>query len=65
MSKADRPLQNDPAFLRYYARVLLREARARRGTKFAAFLIGCAARARRESIEAARPEQMDLFGAAA
>lgn len=37
------------AFLLHYARVLLREARARRATAFAASLLLWAARARREA----------------
>lgn len=54
------PQRRDPAFLRYYARVLLREAKARRGTEFSRFLLMCAARARRESC--APPMQGELFG---
>lgn len=57
--------RRDPAFLRYYARVLLREAKARRGTPFATALLEWAARARREAVEAALPVQGDLFGEAA
>lgn len=56
------PLRRDRAFLLYYAGVLLREARARRGTPFAAFLLNCAARARREAV-ADKPAQMELFTA--
>jgi len=58
-------IRTDPAFLRYYARVLLREAKARRGTEFSRFLIECAARARREAIATVKPVQPDLFGSAA
>ena len=54
-------MNRDPAFLIYYARVLLREARYRRGTAFAAMLINGAARARRDAIEFAKPIQPDLF----
>lgn len=53
-------LGNDPAFLRYYARVLLREARARRGTPFATSLVQWANRARKEAA-AIKPVQGDLF----
>jgi hypothetical protein len=52
-------------FLLYYARVMLREARARRkrSPDFAAFLLDCAARARREAQTIdTRPAQGDLFG---
>lgn len=52
--------RRDRAFLLYYSRVMLREARARRGSGFSHFLLECAARARREAL-AARPAQMDLF----
>lgn len=56
----------DRAFLFYYARVLLREARARRGTSFAAVLLAGAARARREALAIdLSPAQMDLFGGVA
>lgn len=51
-------------FLIYYARVLLREARARRkrSPDFAAFLMHCAAKARREAMAIdLRPLQGDLF----
>jgi hypothetical protein len=53
----------DPAFLRHYARVLLREAKARRGTPFATSLIAWAAKARREAqaLRKAGPAQPDLF----
>lgn len=51
-------------FLIYYAKVLLREARARRHqTAFHASLIGWAAKARREASEIdLRPAQGELFG---
>ncbi|AIT81642.1 hypothetical protein [Novosphingobium pentaromativorans] len=63
-------LRNDPEFLRYYAQVLIREAVAREwqgDPSFREFLIAGAERAKREAaaIEAAKPDQMDLFGAAA
>ena len=54
-------VRKDPAFLTYYARVLLREAHARRGTPFARSLIEWAGRARREAMEARVPAQGDLF----
>jgi hypothetical protein len=50
------------AFLIYYARITLREARARRQDRsFSATLLGWAANARRQAM-AIRPEQGDLFG---
>lgn len=49
-----------PAFLKYYARVCLREARARRGSPFATTLLGWAAKARREAM-ANKPSQGELF----
>jgi len=55
-------LRDDPEFLLYYARVLLREAKARRGQNVAWMLAG-AARARREAMAARTPKQMDLFAA--
>jgi hypothetical protein len=51
----------DRAFLIYYARVLLREAKARRGQNVQWMLEG-AARARREAMDM-RPVQPDLFAA--
>lgn len=53
------------AFLFYYARVLLREARARRKRHpgFAASLLAGAGRARREALAIdLSPVQRDLFG---
>jgi hypothetical protein len=50
----------DRPFLLHYARVLLREAKARRGQNVAWMLAG-AARARREAL-ATKPVQPDLFG---
>ena len=55
-------MSRDPAFLRYYAKVMLREAKARRGTPFARDLLAWAARARREAVEASIPVQRGLFG---
>jgi hypothetical protein len=53
------------AFLIYYAKVNLREARARRQDRnFSALLLGWAAKARREAMTI-RPRQADLFGSAA
>lgn len=54
--------RRDPAFLNYYADVLEREAKSRPGQNVAWMLAG-AARARQEAIEAAAPDQMDLFAA--
>lgn len=54
-----RALRNDRAFQIYYAHVLLREAKSRRGQNVEWMLSG-AARARREAL-ALRPEQVDLF----
>lgn len=48
------------SFLLYYASVLLREAKARRGQNVQWMLTG-AARARREAF-AMRPAQAELFG---
>ncbi len=50
---------NDREFLLYYARVMLREARARRG-RDVQWMIDGAARARRQAM-AIRPAQGDLF----
>lgn len=47
-------------FLIYYAKVCLREARARRGRPFANDLLQWAANARRRASEA-RPAQGELF----
>lgn len=57
----------DPDFLLYYAHVLMREARARRGTPFATSLVQWAGRARRQAMELRAaggntPAQMELFG---
>jgi len=64
MSRPDK--RQDPAFLRYYASVLEREASIR-GGEFADFLRAGATRLLREAdeIEARPPAQPDLFGAAA
>lgn len=51
--------RTDPEFLRYYAGVLTREANARAGTEFAAWLLGCADRALQQAK--AGPAQPDLF----
>lgn len=51
--------RRDRDFLLYYAGVLLREAKARRGQDVAWMLEG-AAKARREAMEA-RPVQGELF----
>lgn len=51
--------RRDPEFLRYYAAVLLREAKARRGTPFATSLLEWAGRARREAMT--KPDQGELF----
>ncbi|SCW56675.1 hypothetical protein SAMN02927924_01410 [Sphingobium faniae] len=59
--RPDRTSEEERDFLRYYARVLLREAKARRGTAFAHILMAGAARARREAMSI-RPAQADLFG---
>lgn len=61
-----RDLRQDPAFLRHYAQVLIREAVARKGTgdgSFVAFLIAGAERAKAEAdeIEARTPAQGNLF----
>lgn len=60
MAEVDR---NSPEFLRYYAKVVLREAKARRGTEFSRWLLECALRARRQAM-AFRPVQGDLFAEA-
>lgn len=60
----DKTPADQRAFLFYYARVLLREARARRRSspKFAAWLMACAGRARREALAIdVRPAQADMF----
>lgn len=55
-----KPPRHSPRDLAIYrARALIREARARRGTPFAATLLLWAANARRE---AARGTERDLFG---
>lgn len=64
-----KPREQSPAqrraFLIYYARISLREARARRHQgSFSHTLLGWAGRARREAM-AIRPAQGDLFGSAA
>lgn len=61
MSKPKPEMRRDREFLLYYAGVMLREARARRGTGFSHFLLDCAARARREAGAVHEPKQMDLF----
>jgi hypothetical protein len=56
------------AFRIYYARILLREARARRARspRFAADLLAWAAKARREAFAIdVSPAQMDMFGGVA
>lgn len=55
--------RNSPEFLRYYAKVLMREAKARRGTDFSRWLVSCALRAHRQAM-AFRPAQGDLFAEA-
>jgi hypothetical protein len=57
------PPQSPPerrAFLIYYARVMIGEARRRRGTVFARTLLDWAAKARREA-DAIQPAQRELF----
>lgn len=54
-----RELGQDRDFLIYYAKVMLREARARRGQNVA-WMLDAAARARRE-VMAMAPAQPDLF----
>jgi len=50
------------AFLIYYARVMLREAKLRRGQRGIAWMIAGAARARREALAIdLRPAQAELF----
>lgn len=50
----------------HIARVYLREAQVRSGTRFAATLLGWASNARREALAIdVRPAQPDLFGSAA
>lgn len=51
--------RNSPEFLKYYAGVLLKEARARRGQNVQ-WMIDGAARARRQAM-ATRPAQMEMF----
>lgn len=61
-------LRNDPAFLRYYAAVLTREANVRQSdSTFCAFLLAGAERAEREAVEIERRQnaQGDLFERAA
>jgi hypothetical protein len=60
------PEQLPPAerreFLIYYARVMLREARARRGQRGIEWMLRGAARARREALAIdLRPAQAELF----
>lgn len=50
---------NSREFLIHYARVMLREARLRRGQNVG-WMIDAAAKARRQAL-AARPAQADLF----
>jgi hypothetical protein len=52
-------LEKDPAFDRHYARVLLTEAKRRRGQPFAATLLSWARAARLRSHGA--PRQLDLL----
>jgi hypothetical protein len=55
------PAAERRAFLIYYARVMLREARARRGQRVA-WMIAGAAKARREALAIdVRPAQMSLL----
>ncbi len=62
---AAKPPAEQRDFEIYYARVLMREARARRGTPFAADLTAWAANARRRaSAINISPAQPDLFGSA-
>lgn len=58
-NNADTFPNGDRSFLLYYASVLLREAKARRGQNVG-WMISGAARARREAF-AMRPAQDDLF----
>lgn len=55
------PLRTDPEFLTYYASVLTREAEARPGTEFGAWLLECAGRAMQRAIAGQAPVQPDLF----
>lgn len=49
-------------FLLHYARILLREARARRGYRNVQWMLDGAAKARREALAIdTRPAQADLF----
>ena len=54
---------NSRDFLLYYARTMLREAKARRGQNVQ-WMLAAAARARKQAL-AIQPVQLDLFGAAA
>ncbi|MGU9981501.1 hypothetical protein ACJ4V0_15810 [Phreatobacter sp. HK31-P] len=57
-------MRKNPEFIRHYIKVLMREARARRGTRFHATLMEWIANGRRQLIAAklaARPRQTDLF----
>jgi hypothetical protein len=60
-------MTRDRAFLIYYAKVLLRECAARRGSSGAFYwILYCGAqRARREAAALSIKAQSDLFGAAA
>lgn len=60
MSKTQKPTDRESYI--FTARVLLREARARRGTRFAATLLEWAANNRRRAAEAKKPVQSDLLG---
>lgn len=59
-----RPRLSERDFLRHYARVLLTQARIRRGQEFAAVLLDWARNARTRS-NAQRAPQLDLFGRSA
>lgn len=57
--------RNDQEFLAYYVGVLMREARARRGTAFCSTLVGWTRRANREAVRLRQhrraPQQLTLF----
>lgn len=55
-----KPPEEQRAFLLYYARVLLREARSRRGQNIG-WMIAGAARARREAMAIRPAQQMEMF----
>lgn len=62
MTLPQRPPAEQRAFLIYYARVMLREVRARRGSKGNEWMLLGAARARREAAAIRLETQCELFG---